>query len=140
MFKKLVIFTLCLLISLSANAKSWPFSPAVRVGNTLYLSGHMGLDYNTGVLVSGGVKPETEKTMLNIQKTLKDYGYTLSDLVKCTIFLASMDDWEVMNEVYRSFFPDNRFPARSAFGVNKLALNGHVEIECIAAKARLNKI
>ena len=136
MLKKIITSLFCFAVSFAANAHSWPFSPAIQVGDTLYLSGHMGFDYDTGILVSGGIRPETEKTMLNIQKTLKDYGFTFAELVKCTVLLTNMDDWIEMNAVYRSFFPDNRFPARSAYGVSRLALNGHVEIECIAAKLK----
>jgi reactive intermediate/imine deaminase len=112
--------------------QSLPFSEAVRHGNTLYLSGQMGLVPGTLKLVPGGVREEARQTMLNIKTVLEAHGLGLDHLVKCTVFLADMADWPAFNEVYVSFF-NGRFPARSAFGANGLALGGRVEVECIAA-------
>jgi len=112
--------------------QSLPFSEAVRHGNTLYLSGQMGLVPGTLKLVPGGVREEARQTMQNIKTVLEAHGLGLDHLVKCTVFLADMADWPAFNEVYVSFF-NGRFPARSAFGANGLALGGRVEVECIAA-------
>lgn len=112
--------------------KSLPFSEAVRHGNTLYLSGQMGIVPGTLKLVPGGVREEARQTMQNIKTVLEAHGLGIDHLVKCTVFLADMADWPAFNEVYVSFFND-RFPARSAFGANGLALGGRVEVECIAA-------
>ena len=109
-----------------------PFSPAVRVGNMLYLAGQLGTSADTkGGLVAGGVQAETRQTMLNIKDVLEKSGSSLDRVVKCTVFMADMREWEAMNEVYATFFPRNK-PARSAFGATGLALGARVEIECFA--------
>ena len=110
-----------------------PFSEAVRVGNTLYLAGQIGIVPGTMELVAGGLEAETRQTMENIQTSLQAHGYSMNDLVKCTIMLADISQWATFNEIYVNWF-DERFPARSAFGANGLALGAQVEIECIAAR------
>ena len=109
-----------------------PFSEAVRVDNMLYLSGTIGLEPGTRKLVSGGMPEEAKQVMANIKTTLEKHGYTLHDLVKCTVLLADMSKWGEFNEIYKTYF-DGRYPARSAMGVNGLALGAQVEVECIAA-------
>ena len=112
--------------------KKFPFSEAVRVGNVLYLSGQLGIVPGSSKLAAGGIEGETRQTMQNIKVTLEKYGYSMSDLVKCTAMLADIKEWGAFNKVYKSFFSE-RYPARSALGVNGLALNARIEIECIAA-------
>ena len=109
-----------------------PFSEAVRVGRLLYLSGQIGNEPGTLKLVEGGLGPETRQTMRNIEAILQAHGYGLRDLVKCSVMLADMERWSEFNDAYKPFF-DEHFPARSAMGVNALALGAQVEIECIAA-------
>jgi reactive intermediate/imine deaminase len=110
-----------------------PFSEAVRVGDTLYLSGQIGIVPGTLTLVSGGTTGETRQVMENIKASLKAHGYSMSDLVTCTVMLADIAEWDEFNEVYRTYF-SGRYPARSAFGANALALGAHVEVECIASR------
>lgn len=112
--------------------KTLPFSEAVRVGHTLYLSGQIGIEPGSTKVVAGGVEAESKQAMQNIKASLEAHGYALGNLVKCTVMLADMKDWPAFNDVYKTFFPDH-FPARSAFGANGLALGARVEIECIAA-------
>ncbi len=107
-----------------------PFSSAVRVDNTLYLSGSIGIIPGTMDLAEGGIQGETRQTMENIRKTLETFGSSLDRVVKCTVFLADMAEWGAMNEVYRTYFENP--PARSALGASGLALDARVEIECIA--------
>jgi 2-iminobutanoate/2-iminopropanoate deaminase len=114
---------------------SLPFSEAVRVGNILYLAGQIGIVPGSMKLAPGGNKEETRQTMENIKMSLGAHGYTLSDLVKCTVMLADISEREAFNEVYKSFFA-NRYPARSALGANGLALGARVEVEGIAAMAK----
>jgi 2-iminobutanoate/2-iminopropanoate deaminase len=109
-----------------------PLSEAVRHGDTLYLSGQVGLVPGTMKIVSGGIRAESEQVMKNIRTTLAAHGYTMADLVKCTVMLADMSEWATFNDVYKGFFKD-RYPARSALGANGLALGARVEVECIAA-------
>lgn len=107
-----------------------PFSSAVRVDNTLYLSGNIGNIPGTMQLAEGGIEGETRQTMENIRQVLETFGSSLDRVVKCTVFLADMAEWGAMNEVYRTYFENP--PARSALGASGLALDARVEIECIA--------
>ena len=111
---------------------SLPFSEAVRVGHTIYLSGQMGIVPGEMRLAPGGIREQTRQTMENIKTTLEAHGAGMQNLVKCTVMLADISDWPAFNEVYRTYFEEQRFPARSAFGANALALGGRVEVECIA--------
>lgn len=110
-----------------------PFSEAVAFGDLLFLSGQIGLKPGAKKLVEGGIQAETKQTMLNIKNTLEKYGSSMDKIIKCTIFLGNMDEWAAMNIAYLEALGDHR-PARSALGANGLALNGAVEIECIAAR------
>lgn len=111
---------------------SLPFSEAVRAGDTLYLSGQVGIRPGTMQLVAGGLAAETRQTMDNIRTTLAAHGFAMGDLVKCTVMLADMARWGEFNAVYREYFAAGRYPARSALGANGLALGAQVEVECIA--------
>ena len=107
-----------------------PFSSAVRVDDTLYLSGNLGNLPGTLDLAEGGIAGETQQTMENIRTVLEQFGSSMDQVVKCTVFLADMSEWGAMNDVYKTYF--NNPPARSALGANGLALEARVEIECIA--------
>lgn len=109
-----------------------PFSDAVRVGNVLYLSGKLGTTQDG--LAPGGIAAETRQALENIRASLERHGSSMDRVVKCTVFLADMAEWEQMNEVYVTFFGEN-LPARSALGTSGLALGGRVEIECIGVIA-----
>lgn len=117
-------------ITPTGAAATLPFSPAVRVGHMLYLSGVLGTD-STNALVKGGIEAETRQAMLNIRKTLEANGSSMDRVVKCLVMLADIAEWGKMNTVYVTFFPTHR-PARSAMGASGLALGGRVEIECMA--------
>jgi reactive intermediate/imine deaminase len=109
-----------------------PFSPAVRVGNLIFLSGQIGTTADAaGGLVAGGIEAETRQTMENIKDVLTRVGSSMDRVVKCTVMLADMAEWPRMNIVYATYFPNHK-PARSAFGATALALGARVEIECIA--------
>lgn len=108
-----------------------PFSDAVRVGRMLYLSGKIGNIPGTPQLAEGGIQGETRQTLENIKASLEKHGSSLSEVVKCTVFLADIAEWGPMNEVYVEYFHSNP-PARSALGSSGLALNARVEIECLA--------
>jgi 2-iminobutanoate/2-iminopropanoate deaminase len=117
------------LVEFKPGAQPGPFSPAVRVGNLLFLAGKIGTD-STGRVVAGGIGPETRQTMENIRAELVRHGSSMDRVVKCTAFLADMSEWQAMNAIYATFFPGPK-PARSALGANGLALGARVEIECI---------
>jgi 2-iminobutanoate/2-iminopropanoate deaminase len=150
MMRSLVLFALVLCVTpLAASAQNGaastpeflqpygpttrPFSPAVRVGNMLYLAGQVGTGPSAaGSVVPGGIAAETKQIMLNIKDVLEKTGSDMDHVVKCTVFMADMKEWDAMNEVYKTFFSNGKFPARSAFGTSGLALNARLEIECMA--------
>jgi reactive intermediate/imine deaminase len=111
-------------------AATLPFSPAVRVGPMLYLAGQLGTD-STNKLAPGGIEAETRQALTNIKRLLENNGSDMDHVVKCLVMLADIAEWGKMNTVYVTFFPTHR-PARSAMGASGLALNGRVEIECMA--------
>jgi reactive intermediate/imine deaminase len=113
------------------EALDLPFSEAVRVGNTIYLSGQIGNLPGTTELAPGGIAEETRQTLDNIRTVLERHGSSLDRIVKCTIFLADIDEWPRMNEVYATYFGEKK-PARSAVAGSGLALGARVEIDCIA--------
>ena len=109
---------------------TYPFSPAVRVGNILFLAGQIGTDAS-GKLVAGGIQAEARQALNNIKDVLEKSGSSMDRVAKCTVFMADMKEWPAMNEIYATYFRKN-LPARSAFGSTGLALNARMEIECIA--------
>jgi reactive intermediate/imine deaminase len=108
------------------------FSPAIRTGNLIFLSGQIGNRPGTKEIVPGGITAETTQALENVRTLLEEIGLGMEDAVKCTVFLTDMEDYAPMNEVYRRFFPEDP-PARSALAASGLALGARVEIECIAA-------
>ena len=117
--------------SVFPKSANMPFSEAVRVDNTLYISGQLAVTPGTLKLVEGGIDAETTQTMNNIKTILAAHDLTMKNVVKCTVMLADMKDWPRFNEIYTSFF-SKPYPARSAFGANGLGLGAKVEVECIA--------
>lgn len=112
----------------------YPFSDAVQVGDVLYLSGQIGVSGDGKTLVPGGIEPETRAMMNRIESTLDSHDIGWSDVFKCTVFLADMADWPAFNAIYAEYFEEGRYPARSALGVNGLAIGAAVEMECLAYK------
>lgn len=110
-----------------------PYSQAVEINNTLYVSGQVPIDPTTGEIVKGGIAEQTEQVLKNIGNILSAAGYNLSDVVKTTCMLADIKDFKIMNEKYAQFFL-KEFPARSTFQVAALPLGALVEIDIIAAK------
>ena len=110
-----------------------PFSAVVQVGDTLYLAGQIGSAPGGFGPVEGGIQAETRQTLENIKAVVESHGSSMDRVVKCTVFLADIDEWAAMNEVYVTYFPNK--PARSALGVSGLAADARVEIECIAIAA-----
>ncbi len=108
-----------------------PFSPAVRVGNMLYLSGQLGLVPGTPQLADTGIAGQTRQALENVKALLVYAGSSLDRVVKCTVFLTDMRDFGKMNEVYATYFPKDP-PARSTVAGSGLALGARVEIECMA--------
>ncbi len=108
-----------------------PFSPAVKAGGFIFVSGHIGVDPKTRGFAGNDIASQTRQTMENIDVLLKkEYKSSLNAVVKTTVFLKSMDDYAKMNEVYASFFP-GRKPARSTVEVSRLARGALIEIDAI---------
>jgi len=142
---RLVVLTSILLLACSAGQRAverevirapgalegLPFSSAVRVGDMLYLSGQIGNLPGTRELAAGGVAAETRQALENIKGVLEYAGSGLDRVVRCTVFLADMADYQAVNAVYQEYFPVDP-PARSAVAGSGLALGARVEIECLA--------
>ncbi len=110
-----------------------PYSQAVEVDGTLYISGQVPLDPETMKVVYGGIKEQTVQVLKNIGAILEAAGYSYKDVVKSTCLLSNMDDFKEMNEAYGQFYTENQ-PARAAFAVKELPLNALIEIETVAVK------
>lgn len=111
-----------------------PYSQAVEANGTLYISGQIPINPETGKLIEGNIKEQTEQVMKNIETVLKAAGYSFSDVVKSTCLLNNMNDFAGMNEVYGKYYQNNP-PARAAYEVVKLPLDSLIEIETIAVKS-----
>jgi 2-iminobutanoate/2-iminopropanoate deaminase len=112
------------------NGQRLPFSSSVRAGDTIYLSGALGITPD-GKL-GDGMEAQSRLAMDNLGAALKQAGLGWGDVAKCTVMLDDMKDWPAFNKVYVTYFPDGKYPARSAFGTDGLALGALVEVECIA--------
>jgi endoribonuclease L-PSP, putative len=116
-----------------APAAIGPYSQAIEVNGTLYISGQIPIDPTTGKIIEGGVKEQTLQVLKNIGAILNAAGYDYKDVVKSTCLLANMDDFKDVNEIYAGFYTENP-PARAAYGVVRLPLEALIEIETIAVK------
>lgn len=110
-----------------------PYSQAVEINGTLYISGQLPMNPLTGKIVDGGIKEQTRQVMENISALLNEAGYDFSNVVKSTCLLTTMDNFQAMNEVYAGYYPEAP-PARAAYAVVNLPLGAMVEIETIAAR------
>ncbi len=116
-----------------APAAIGPYSQAVEINGTLYISGQVPIDPATGKVVIGNIKVQTEQVMKNIGAILTAAGYSFKDVVKSTCLLSDMKNFADMNEVYAKYYPEEP-PARAAFAVKELPLGVLIEIETIAVK------
>lgn len=116
-----------------APAAIGPYSQAIQAGDTVYVSGQLPIDPATGQFSEGDIRDLTRQSLLNVQHILESVGLSMAHVVKTTVFLADMNDFAGMNEVYADFFAAP-FPARSAVAVKTLPKGASVEIECVAVK------
>lgn len=116
-----------------APAAIGPYSQGVSAGNTMYVSGQLGLDPETGTFPADEIKAQTRRSLLNIKAILASEGLTMQNVVKTTVLLKDISEFAAMNEVYAEFFTEP-FPARAAFQAAALPKGGRVEIEAIAVK------
>lgn len=108
-----------------------PYSQAVKTENLVFCSGQIPIDPATGEFVSNDVAEQTEQVLKNLTAVLEAAGSNLNSVVKTTVFLADMNDFAAMNEVYAKFFDTNK-PARATVQAARLPRDARVEIECIA--------
>ena len=116
-----------------APAAIGPYSQGIQAGDTVYVSGQLPIDPATGQFAEGDIRDLTRQSLLNVQHILESVGLSMAHVVKTTVFLADMNDFAGMNEVYAEFFAAP-FPARSAVAVKTLPKGASVEIECVAVK------
>ncbi|MBH25674.1 MAG: hypothetical protein CMH57_14725 [Myxococcales bacterium] len=109
-----------------------PYSQAVGFGNLLFLSGQIAIDPETNVLLQGAVEEQTKQVMENIHAVLEAANLSFDNVVKITIYLANMNDFSLVNDIYAEYFPENP-PARSTVEVSRLPRNVLIEIDAIAA-------
>lgn len=109
-----------------------PFSDATEYNGLLFLTGQIGKDHKAGKMVEGGIQAETRQVLTNIKDVLEANGSDMNHVLKCTVILSDINDFSAMNEVYRTFFKDNK-PARTTFAANLVA-GAKIEIEVVAAK------
>ncbi len=111
-----------------------PYSPAVKVGRFLFVSGQIALDRQTGALRNESIEAETRQVLDNLRMVLTSAGYDSSDVVSATVYLKNMNDYQKMNQVYGGYFQEGNYPARAAVQVGDLPKQANVEISVIAFK------
>ena len=117
-----------------APAAIGPYSQGIRIGDFLFTSGQIALDPATGEMCSGEIEQETEKTLQNIEAILKAGGLSLTHVVKTTVYLADLNHFSRMNQVYEQFFSTNK-PARACVQVAALPKGAKVEIDAVASSS-----
>lgn len=118
-------------ISAKSSKSIGPYSQAVKFGNLVFISGHIGTDPKTNQLVNGDIKAQTKQAFENLKEVLLAADSNLDNVLKVTVYLKNMDDFLSMNEVYASYF-QKPYPARATVEVAKLPKGALIEIECIA--------
>jgi 2-iminobutanoate/2-iminopropanoate deaminase len=111
-----------------------PYNQAIEVNGTVYLSGQIALDPASGTLVQNGIEAETRQVLTNLQGVLRGAGLGLQNVVKCSVFVKSMADYPVINQVYAEFFDSDSAPARELVQVSELPLSVNIEISAIAVR------
>ena len=111
-----------------------PYNQAINFDNTIFVSGQIPLNPETGSLVDSGIRDETKQVMENLKEILHEANFKMNDIVKTSIFLKSMDNFGEVNEEYGKYFENIIPPARETVEVSKLPLDVNLEISCIAIK------
>jgi 2-iminobutanoate/2-iminopropanoate deaminase len=120
-------------ITLENTPVKRPYSPAVEVDNMLFVSGQIALNQATGKLIEGGIEDQTRQVLSNLKHIIEKSGYTMDQVVKCTVLLQDISFYAPMNLVYMEYFPQDP-PARMAFAVKDLPMGALIEIDAIAVK------
>ncbi|XP_032467047.1 2-iminobutanoate/2-iminopropanoate deaminase-like [Phocoena sinus] len=123
-------------ITAKAPAAIGPYSQAVLVDRTIYISGQLGMDPASGQLVPGGVAEEAKQALTNMGEILKAAGCDFTNVVRTAVLLADINDFYTVNDIYKQYFQSS-FPARAAYQVAALPKGGRVEIEAVAVQGPL---
>ena len=115
-----------------APAAIGPYSQAIRIGDSLYTSGQIALDPESGIFLSGEIEEETEQTLKNISAILQAGGVNFENVIKTTVYLSDLNDFTRMNQVYEKYFSKNK-PARACVQVAALPKGAKIEIDAIAS-------
>ncbi len=110
-----------------------PYSPALLVNDTLYISGQVPINIETGQLITENIELATHQVLRNIKALLAEAGMTLENVVKCTIFMTDLNEFQKMNAVYAGYF-EGVAPARETVEISRLPMDATIEISCIAIK------
>jgi 2-iminobutanoate/2-iminopropanoate deaminase len=121
------------IITLENTPSKRPYSPAVEVNNMLFVSGQVATDISTGKLIEGGIEEQARKALSNLRNVIEKSGYTMQDVVRCTVLLSDISFYGTMNQIYMEYFQADP-PARMAFAVKDLPLGSLIEIDAIAVK------
>jgi 2-iminobutanoate/2-iminopropanoate deaminase len=113
-----------------------PYSPAVKVGDLLFVSGQIAMKPGTAELAGDDIESQTRQALENLRSILSKAGYEVSDVVQCTVYLKNINDYSRMNQIYGSFFQQGRYPTRTAVEVSNLPRNARIEITAVACKGR----
>ncbi len=113
-----------------------PYSPGVKVGDLLFVSGQIALKPGTGELAGDDIESQTRQALENLRSILNKAGYDVSDVVQCTVYLKNIGDYSRMNQIYGSFFTQGRYPSRTAVEVSNLPRSAKIEITAVACKGR----
>ena len=123
-----------IITTLNAPAPIGPYNQAIKVGNTLYVSGQIPINAKTMEIFNGTIKEETELVMLNLNSVLEAASMSFEHVVKTTIFLSDMENFGKVNNVYGTYFDNDTAPARETVAVKTLPKNVRIEISMIAVK------
>jgi 2-iminobutanoate/2-iminopropanoate deaminase len=120
-------------ITFETNPVARPYSPAIESNNTLYVSGQVALDPSSGKLIEGGIEEQTKQTLKNLKNIIGHAGYTMENVVKCTVLIYDISYYSAVNKIYMEYFPKDP-PARMAYAVKDLPMGALIEIDAIAVK------
>ena len=121
-----------IIISKKVPAAIGPYSPALKIGNLVFVSGQLSIDPVIGEIVKGGIEAQTRRSLENLKAVLESYSIGIENVVKTTIFLKDMNNFSLVNKIYGEYFTV-QFPARSCVEVSRLPKDAKIEIEAIAA-------
>ncbi len=110
-----------------------PYSPAIEVNGTLYVSGQIAIDQLTGKLIEGKIEDQTRQVLKNLKNVIEKAGYTMDNVARCTVLLSDIAFYPTVNKIYMDFFPKDP-PARMAFAVKDLPMGALIEIDATAVK------